>query len=477
LNSRRELIRGLTLTGAIAINVGDMIGTGVFLKARAMTCNVGSARSVLLVWVLAGVLSLLGSFAYAELAAMMPEAGGSYLYLRRAFGRVWGFLYGWTFVLLGTAGAQAALAIGFAIFINVLAGGALSRWQLPLFPHASIVVSGLTLLALAVLWLVALINCLSVSESSRIAVVLFWIKVLILLLVGVAGFTLAQGSFTHLAESATGGGCSDIAASARGGIVGFGAAMLGALWAYDGWNNVAPMIGELKDPKRNVPRAFLMGTLLVIALYLFVNLAYFYVLTPAQIAAISTSSSVATEVMRQYLGPLALGCTAIALAVCSFGALYASTLANGRVPFAMARGGLFFRALGTLSARSQVPVRSILAQSSFASLLAVSGTYDTLTDALIFAEWLFYGLTVAALLRLRRTEPAAERPYRAPLQPLLSLIFIALTVALIVNTFIATPRQAFTGMIIVLVGLPFYLYWSRRTPTAYAPAVEPANRS
>ena len=465
MSARPELIRGLTLLGAIAINVGDMVGTGVFLKARVMTCNVGSAGSVLLVWLAAGLLTLAGSFAYAELAAMMPEAGGSYLYLRRAFGRLFGFLYGWTFVLLGTAGAQAALAVGFAIFINVLSGGALAQWHVGFSALGHpLRLSGLTLLALALLWLVALINCVSVSGGGRIAVVLFWIKVAIVLLIGSAGFALARGSFAQLAASAVNGSCEDVAASARGGIAGFGAAMLGALWAYDGWNNVAPMIGELKDPERNVPRAFIISTLLVAGLYLFVNAAYFYVLTPTQVASVSAHSAVATEVMRRFLGPMAVACTAVALALCSFGALYASTLANSRVPFAMARGGLFFQALGKLNRRSHVPVRSILAQCGWASLLALSGTYDTLTDSLIFAEWLFYGLTVAALLRLRRVEPAAKRPYRAAGQPALSLIFLAVTVALILNTFVATPHQASQGVIIVLTGLPFYLYWSRRTP-------------
>ncbi len=465
MNSRPELIRGLTLTGAIAINVGDMIGTGVFLKARVMTCNVGSAGSVLLVWLLAGLLTLAGSFAYAELAAMMPEAGGSYLYLRRAFGQLFGFLYGWTFVLLGTAGAQAALAVGFAIFINVLSGGTLAHWHVGFVALGHpLTLSGLTVLALLLLWLVALINCVSVSGGGRIAVLLFWVKVLIVLLIGITGFALARGSFAHLAEGAVNGTCEDVAASARGGVAGFGAAMLGALWAYDGWNNVAPLIGELKDPKRNVPRAFIIGTVLVAGLYLFVNAAYFYVLSPTQIASVSAQSAVATEVMRRFLGPMAVSCTAMALAVCSFGALYASTLANSRVPFAMARGGLFFQALGKLSVRSHVPVRSILAQCGWASLLALTGTYDTLTDSLIFAEWLFYGLTVAALLRLRRTEPATERPFRAPGQPTLSLIFLAVTAALILNTFIATPHQALQGVLIVLAGIPFYGYWSRRTP-------------
>jgi APA family basic amino acid/polyamine antiporter len=253
-----------------------------------------------------------------------------------------------------------------------------------------------------------------------------------------------------------------VASSARGGIAGFGAAMLGALWAYDGWQNVAPLAGEIKDPQRNLPRAFVGGTLVVIALYLFVNAAYYFALTPVEVASVPASSSVATEALKRFLGPLAVSMTAVALMVSSYGSLHASVLANSRVPFAMARDGLFFRGLARLSPRSNVPVRAILAQATWASVLALSGSYDRLTDAVIFASWLFYGLTTASLFVFRRTMPDAPRPYRAFGYPVVPVIFLCVTAALLINTFVAAPREALMGMALLAAGLPFYWYWSRR---------------
>jgi APA family basic amino acid/polyamine antiporter len=238
--------------------------------------------------------------------------------------------------------------------------------------------------------------------------------------------------------------------------------MLGALWAYDGWQNVAPLAGEVRDPQRNLPRAFVGGTLAVAALYLLVNIAYFYTLTPVQIASVPASSSVATEVMQRFLGPIAVSMTAVALMISSFGALHASVLANSRIPFAMARDGLFFRALVRLSPRSNVPVRAILAQAAWASVLALSGTYDTLTDSVIFSSWLFYGLMTAALFVFRKKMPDAPRPYRAFGYPLIPMIFLLVTAALLVNTFVAAPREALRGVAVLAAGLPFYWYWARR---------------
>jgi basic amino acid/polyamine antiporter, APA family len=455
--ARRELIRGVGAWAAIAVNVANMIGTGVFLKTRVMTCNVGSAKTVLLVWIAAGLLSLAGTFSYSEIAAMMPEAGGDYVYLRRAYGRMAGFLFGWMTFAVAKAGSQAALAVGLAIFMNVALGGVLQHWRV-------FGVSGLTLVALSAIWSVALINCASVSAGGRTALVLTIAKVGLVLGVGIGAFLLAPGSWSHLAGSGASGTCEGVAASARGGIAGFGAAMLGALWAYDGWNNVAPLAGEIRDPQRNLPRAFVGGMLVVAFLYVFVNLAYFYVLTPAQVASVSTSSSVATEVLRRFLGPAAVSLTAVALMISSFGSLHSSVLANSRVPFAMARDGLFFRGLGHLSVRANVPARAILAQAAWASVLAVSGSYDTLTDSVIFASWLFYGLSTASLFVFRRTMPGAPRPYRALGYPLVPLVFVLVTLALLVNTFIAAPRQAFQGVAVLLAGLPLYWYWSRRAP-------------
>jgi basic amino acid/polyamine antiporter, APA family len=461
---RGELTRGVGPWAAMAVNVANMIGTGVFLKTRVMTCNVGSAKMVLVVWLAAGLLSLAGTFSYSEIAAMMPEAGGDYVYLRRAYGRLVGFLYGWMAFTVARAGSQAALAVGLAIFMNVALGGVLDRWHLeatPLGQHVS--VSGLTLVALATIWIVAIINCASVSTGGRMALVLTIAKVALVLGVGIGAFVFAAGDWSNLSGSGLAGTCEGVASSARGGIAGFGAAMLGALWAYDGWQNVAPLAGEVRDPQRNLPRAFVGGMLVVAALYLLVNVAYFYALTPLQIASVPLSSSVATEVLKRFLGPMAVSMTAVALMVSSFGSLHASALANSRIPFAMARDGLFFRALVRLSPRSNVPVRAILAQAVWASVLALSGSYDTLTDSVIFASWLFYGLTTASLFIFRKTMPDAARPYRALGYPVVPLIFLLVTAALLINTFVAAPRQALLGAAVLAAGLPFYWYWSRRS--------------
>jgi basic amino acid/polyamine antiporter, APA family len=459
---RSELTRGVGPWAAMAVNVANMIGTGVFLKTRVMTCNVGSAKTVLVVWLAAGLLSLAGTFSYSEIAAMMPEAGGDYVYLRRAYGRLVGFLYGWIAFTVARAGSQAALAVGLAIFMNVALGGALDRWQVAAGAQ-NFHLSGLTLVALAAIWTVALINCASVAAGGRMALLLTIAKVGLVLSVGIGAFVFAAGDWGHLAQSGIAGTCEGVASSARGGVAGFGAAMLGALWAYDGWQNVAPLSGEIRDPQRNLPRAFVGGTLTVAALYLFVNTAYFFALTPLEVANVPASSSVATEVLKRFLGPLAVSMTAVALMVSSFGALHASVLANSRIPFAMARDGLFFRSLARLSPRSNVPARAILAQSGWASVLALSGSYDTLTDSVIFASWLFYGLVTASLFVFRRTMPDTPRPYRAWGYPVVPLIFVFVTAALLINTFVASPREALRGIALLAAGLPLYWYWARRS--------------
>jgi basic amino acid/polyamine antiporter, APA family len=459
----RELTRGVGPWAAMAVNVANMIGTGVFLKTRVMTCNVGSAKTVLVVWAAAGLLSLAGTFSYSEIAAMMPEAGGDYVYLRRAYGRLVGFLYGWMAFTVARAGSQAALAVGLAIFMDVALGGALDRWHLEsvvLGVHLSL--SGLTIVALASIWTVALINCASVAAGGRMALVLTLAKVGLVLSVGIGAFVFATGDWGHFAQSGLAGTCEGVASSARGGIAGFGAAMLGALWAYDGWQNVAGLAGEVTDPQRNLPRAFVGGTLVVAALYLFVNVAYFFALTPLEIANVPASSSVATQVLQRFLGPMAVSMTAVALMISSFGALHASVLANTRIPFAMARDGLFFRGLARLSPRSNVPVRAILAQAAWASVLALSGTYDTLTDSVIFGSWLFYGLVTASLFVFRKTMPDTPRPYRAFGYPVVPMIFLFVTAALLINTFVAAPREALQGAALLAAGLPFYWFWSRR---------------
>ena len=463
--ARPELTRGLGLLAAISLNVANIIGTGIFLKARVMTCNVGDAETVLLVWLAAGLLSLAGTLSYAEVAALHPHAGGEYVYLRRAYGRFAGFMCGWTFFTVARCGAQAALAVGFAIFMNVAFGGALETLKVTFdFLGTTWQFGSLTIVALVAIWGITLMNCVSLILGGNTAVVLTVIKLVMLFGVGAAALLLGKGDWSYFSLSNVGGSCDGVAASAIGGVAGFGAAMLGALWAYDGWNNVTPVSGEIREPARNIPRAFFSGTLIVTLLYVFVNIGYFYVLTPTQVASVSPNSSVATEVLKTFMGPSAVTLMAVVLAISTIGALHSSILANSRIPFAMARDGLFFRRLGEVSPRSRVPVNALLVQAVWASVLAISGTFDTLTDSVIFASWLFYGLAGASVFVFRRTMPDVVRPYRVWGYPYVPFIFLVVTAGMLITALVATPRQALTGLVTMALGVPFYLYWARRAP-------------
>jgi basic amino acid/polyamine antiporter, APA family len=457
------LVRGLGLAAATSVNIANMIGTGVFLKTRVMTCNVGSPELVLLVWVAAGLLSFAGALTYAELATMFPRAGGDYLYIRDAYGRRWGFLFGWTQFLIARTASQAALAVGFAIFLNIVAGGALDGVYGTFHVLGEPVSFGhLQVVALSTLALTTIINCGAIGLSGAVASWLTVIKIGLVVVVGLGALLFAPGDWGHLVLSGSEGACEGVSATARGGLAGFGAAMLGALWAYDGWNNVAPLAGEVRDPDRTLPRAFLYGIAVVGTLYLFANLAYYYVLTPSQVASVALSSSVATEVAGRFMGATAITLMAAALMLSSFGSLHTSVLAGARFPYAMARDGLFFRRLSAISPRTHVPVLALAAQGLWAGVLAVSGTYDQLSDYAIFALWTFYGLAAASVFVFRRRRPDADRPYRTWGYPVVPAVFVLVTIWLLLNTIVTAPVQSLIGLGLMLAGLPVYEYWSRR---------------
>lgn len=445
------LIRGLGLLPATAIVVGGVIGTGVFLKARVMTCNVDTPGMVIAVWVVAGLLSLTGALTYAELAALMPRAGGEYVFIREAYGRVWGFLYGWTRFFVASTGGTAGLAAGFAIFLNIASGGVVAA-QHPL---------ALPMVAAGAIALVTLVNCSAVRVGGGIASAMAAAKVVLVLGVGLGTLLLADGNWGHYAMSAGGGACEGVPDSARGGMAGFGAAMLGALWAYNGWNEVTFVAGEVKDPGRNLPIAIIGGILILVGLYVFANVSYFYVLPPAAVAGLPLSSAVATEAVTRFLGDGAAGLMAAALAMSVFGSLQVTTLASARIPYAMATDKLFFPALGRLSPRTHVPIRALLAQGLWAIVLVFSGSYDTLTDYAIFAVLIFVALATASVFVFRRKMPDAPRPYRTIGYPVVPILFLLVAGWIIVNTFMATPGRALAGVGLMLAGLPFYWYWSR----------------
>jgi APA family basic amino acid/polyamine antiporter len=427
--------------------LANIIGTGVFVKARVMTCNVGSPEMVLTVWLVAGLLTLAGALVYAELGAMMPRSGGEFHFIGAAFGRRWAFLYGWTKTIALGASA-AAVSIIFVIFLNDLTGNTLTPLAVQLLPVLVICVG-------------TAINLASVRSSGQTATFLTTVKVALVLFVGVGAFILGDGSWSNFSLSGAAGTCEGVPDSAKLGLSGFGAAMLGALWGYNGWAVIASLGGEINDPGRTMPRALIGGTLTVIALYLLINTAYFYVLTPLEVASVAESSSVASEVASRFFGAGVAGLMSAGLMISAYGTLHTTLLSGPRVPFALARAGLLPERLAKISG-SGVPAVAIVTVGVWSIVLAVSGTFDILTDIYIFVLWVFFGMNGLAIFILRRRFPDAVRPYRIWGYPVVPALFLLVTIYLLINTFVATPGRAIAGIGLIIVGLPIYEYFNRR---------------
>ena len=461
------LVRGLGLLASISILIGDVIGTGVFLKARVMTCNVGTPGMVVTVWVVGGLLSLAGALTYAELAAMMPRAGGEYVFIKEAYGRLLGFLYGWTRFFVASTGGVAGLAAGFAIFLNIVAGGAVDRpWMATEIGGHRIVLTGLQVVAVAAIAIVTLVNCAAVAVSGRIAMVLTALKIALVSGVGLIGALLAHGHWSHFMLSAAGSSCDGVATAARGGAAGFGAAMLGAMWAHNGWNEITYVSAEVKDPPRNQPLAIIGGIGSVTAHSIGDNSILVTDLPPTLSTGVSAASSVATEMIRRALGPGAAAVMAGAMATSIFGSLLISSLISARIPYAMARDGVFVKALARLSPTTRVPIRALVAQAGWAIVLVLSGSYDTLTDYAIFSILIFVGLSTASVFVFRRRMPDAPRAYRTWGYPVVPVLFMVVAAWLIANTLMTTPGRALAGLGLMAIGLPFYWYWTRGAQAA-----------
>ena len=466
--TNQNVVRGLGLLAAASIVVGNMIGQGVFLKSRVMTCKVETPGMVIAVWVVAGILTLAGALTFAELGTMMPRSGGIYVFLRQAYGSIFGYLYGWMYFAIAGSIALTTLAIAFAIFLNVISAGSVDVELFSLGPASwNFTVTGIHLTAIAVIAVMMLINCAPVSLGGRIMTAFSAFKIVLILAVGVGAFLVADGQWTNFALSSVDGSCGGVPAAARGGFAGFGAAMLGALLAYNGWQHVVSLGGEVKEPSKFLPFAIIGGTTIVIALYIFINVAYFYVLTPADVTALPTSSSVATETVVRFLGPLASKLMAVSLLISILGTMQGNIMASSRVLFAMSRDGMFFRALGEVSKKSRVPVKAVLAGSIWAMIMVFFGSYDTLTDFYIFAAWIFYGLVAATVFIFRHTRPHIERPYRTIGYPVVPAMFILVAAWLTANTLMTKPKQSIIGLLLIAVGLP--LFWYRQSRGEVAP--------
>jgi basic amino acid/polyamine antiporter, APA family len=456
----RQLIRGLTAFDTTALVVGTVIGTGVFLKAAVMAQQVGTPALVLTAWVAAGVLSLAGALAYAELGAMLPEAGGEYVYLRESYGEAAAFLFGWQRFIVSGSASVASIASGFAIFLAAFLplGDVWVRRELTLLGQSFEWQFGVRqVVAVAVILLLSGVNCFTVVVGGRVQSALTLLKIggIAFVVLGILFFG-RTADWSHLR--------SPEGAPAWSGFAAFGTAMLAALWAYDGWNNMPMAAGEVKDPGRSIPRALIFGMLIVMAIYCLANLAYFYALPLGEVttsnstlhrAALPVASKAAITFLGDYGGKL----VAIAFVISALGALNGSILSNARVPFAMARDGYSPQALAELSPLTRVPVRVIVVQALWASVLAVSGSYDQLTDCLLFAAWIFYGLTTSAVFVLRRRRPDAPRPYRTLGYPWVPALFLLVSGWLVVNTLVERPVESVTGIVLILAGLPVYAWF------------------
>jgi APA family basic amino acid/polyamine antiporter len=439
-----ELRRDLGIWGAASIVVGTIIGSGIFLVPKTMVQKVGSVEMVFLVWVAAGLLSLAGALTYAELAAAMSEAGGEYVYLREAYGPFFGFLYGWTQMWVAKSGAIAALATGFFYYLANFYPS-LER-DLYRGPWLEIRVGQLA--AIGVILGLGFLNYFGVKWGGGVQVVVTIVKVGCILAIILAGVSSVAGNPANFSTSIP----------AIAGMSGFFGAMVAALWAYDGWNNVTMVASEIKEPQRNLPLALAAGTALVMVLYLGTNFAYFYLLSAEEVAA---SDRVAGAAMSKVFGASGAAAVSVAAMISMFAAINGSILSGSRVPYAMARDRLFFRSLGTVHANYHTPAASILALSAWAAVLVLSGRYEQLFTYVIFASWILYALSAASVIVLRIKRPDMVRPYRTVGYPVVPILFILVAVTLLANTFIESPRESIMGLGLILLGIPFYLYWKK----------------
>ncbi len=440
--TRAELPRVLGFTSVVGILVGTVIGSGIFVAPNRIADLVGAPQLILAVWLTGGVLSLFGALAFAELGAAFPQAGGMYVYLRESYGPLVAFLFGWTLFLVIDSGAIATLSVAF------------SARYLPYFfaltPLASKIVAVALIAALVV------VNLLGVRYGAALQNTLMFVKFGAILAVTVAAFAFGVGSTSHFVNPAP--------AAWSGGLVGhFGAALVLSLWAYKGWEAVTFSSGEIKNPRRNIPVGLIAGTAVVAALYLATNLAYLYVFPAGQIAK---SNRIAADVMQVVIGPVGASLVAGVILCSIAGAANGNVLTAPRVFFAMARDGLFFKKFADVHPTLLTPHVSIIATGAWAAVLSVTGTFEQLATYVVFGQWIFFGLTVAAVMVLRAKRPGLERPYRTWGYPVTPVVFVAASLYISVSTLLAEPLHALAGLGLILAGVPAYGHWRRRRADA-----------
>jgi basic amino acid/polyamine antiporter, APA family len=453
-----QLVRALGLREGIAIQMGMIIGSGIFIVPATIAGHLHALGPILLVWIFGGLLILFGALTLAELSSVLPQAGGPYVYLRHGFGPVWAFLFSWNHYFINTAGSIAAIAVAFGTYLG--------HFLPALSPQNPIIVrhwlwfgypivfsiGWIQIAAIAAIALVTFINVCGVEIGGWVMNFFTAAKVSALVALILAAVFSSKGSTANLLPFWPERWTDDLTA-------GFGLSMISVLWAYDGWITVTLTAGEIRRPERNVPLSLVMGTLAVITLYVAANLAYAYVLP---IPAMAHSPRIAADVAGIVLGPLGAILIVAGILCSTFGTLHGCVLGGPRCIYAAGADGTFSRRFGRVHPRFHTPAVAIVILGVWGCLLTLSGTYDQITSYVVFGSWGFYALTALSVIVLRRKMPEAPRPYKAWGYPYTTLLFVAVTCWFLGNTLVRDPRNAIIGIVLLLISLPFYFYWTRK---------------
>jgi APA family basic amino acid/polyamine antiporter len=447
---RSELARRLTTNHAAAIVVGTVIGSGIFLVPTEMMQAVGSASLVFAAWIVGGLLSLCGALTYAELGAMKPQAGGEYIYIRDAYGSLAGFLYGWTYFTIAIPGTLATVAVGIVRILGAFAPLAFLGDPVVTRPFA---VSYGQLLAIAAIVLIAVINWIGVERAGEFQLFFTVLKIVIILAIVLAGFSYHGGTWHNFSATHT---------NTMGGVAGFMAALLAALWAYDGWNLVTTVSGEIRDPQRSLRIALMFGVATVAVLYIAMNAALQFVM-PA--SAIAGSPQPASAAMGIVLGRWGAGIVSAGMAISMLVCLNGNMMTGARIPFAMSRDRCFFPALARVHPRFRTPSTAIAVQAALAVVLALCAqSFQQLFSLTLFAEYIFYMAATTSVFIFRVKEPNAVRPYRTWGYPVVPVLFIAASAMLLYYSFRTNVKYSLMEIAMIAAGVPFYLYFAAKRP-------------
>jgi basic amino acid/polyamine antiporter, APA family len=452
--SQPTLVRGLTLLDSVLLLVGGVIGSSIFLTAKDIAGPLPHPVLFLLVWVLGGAISMCACFAFAELGTMFPDCGGQYVYLREAYGDLPAFLYGWMMFSVGNGGSIAALAVGSAAYLGGIVPG-ISQEHVVL-AVAGVVLTRAHVMALIMIAAVTWINVAGLRRGALLQNVATWAKFGAMAAFVILGFAIGKGDWHHFTAGAAHGLTMGVSSGQL--LSAFGVALIAVFWAYDGWVYIGWVAGEVKDPRRNVPLAMVLGVAIVGVIYIAMNMAYVYALPIGEIAKHETIAHAAAVAL---FSPAAAVWLSAMVAVSCFGAMACAILGSPRIYYAMAKDGLFFPRMAEVHPKWRTPAFALIGQGIWAGVLTLSGRYDQLYTYVMFGMVLSYTATVVGLFVLRWKRPDIPRAYRCTGYPWLPGIYVLIGTAWTLNTIFTRPRESLAGTIIVLIGVPGYLYWKR----------------